>query len=227
MKVVYIKSELHVTTSAKIYIHHLSKQDVVIVWGGSKDVGKNETKKGINCIQKFVTTNSHSNFILMDVPHKYDLEQISCVNKEVDKYNRRLQKHMKFFENTEVIKANLDRRGFIKYGQRMNAKGKEWMAKRIAVAIKHTFKVCKKTPINMKWKEDPSKENQGLGEAKNGVGEGRDPIKNQNDSVSVENNNSRREEDETAVKASRRCRKIPVTRRDDFLWTTTSKTQSR
>ena len=86
----------------------------------------------------------------MDVPHKYDLEQISCVNKEVDKYNRRLQKHMKFFENTEVIKANLDRRGFIKYGQRMNAKGKEWMAKRIAVAIKHTFKVCKKTPINMK-----------------------------------------------------------------------------
>jgi hypothetical protein len=29
----------------------------------------------------------------------------------------------------------------------------------------------------MKWKEDPSKENQGLGEAKNGVGEGRYPIK--------------------------------------------------
>ena len=28
-------------------------------------------------------------------------------------------------------------------------------------------------------KEDPSTENQGLGEGKNGVGEGRDPIKNQ------------------------------------------------
>jgi hypothetical protein len=43
----------------------------------------------------------------------------------------------------------------------------------------------------------------------------------------VENNNSRREEDETAMKASKRCRKIPVTRRDDVLWTATSKKQSR
>jgi hypothetical protein len=79
----------------------------------------------------------------------------------------------------------------------------------------------------MKLKEDPSKENQVLGEAKYEVGEERDPIENQNDSVSVENNNNKREEDETAMKASRRCRKIPVTRRDDFLWTATSKKQSR
>ena len=79
----------------------------------------------------------------------------------------------------------------------------------------------------MKWKEDRNKENQGLGETKNEVGEERDPIENQSDSVSVENNNNGREEDETAVKTSRRCRKIPVTRRDDFLWTATNKKQSR
>jgi hypothetical protein len=133
---------------------------------------------------------------------------------------------MKVLENTEVIKANLDTRGFTKHGQHVNAKRKELMAKRITAAVKHTIKVFEKTPIDMKWKEDPTKENKGLGEAKNGVGEGRDPIENQNDIVSVENNNSRREEDETAMKASRRCQKIPVTRRDDFLWTTTSKKQS-
>ena len=108
----------------------------------------------------------------------------------------------------------------------MNAKGKEMMAKRIAAAIKRTLKVCQKTPISMKWKEDISKENQGLENTKNGVRDGRDQIENQNDSVLVENNNSRREEDETTMKASR-CRKIPVTRRDDFLWTATSKKQSR
>jgi hypothetical protein len=45
--------------------------------------------------------------------------------------------------------------------------------------------------------------------------------------VSAENNNNRREEDETAIIASRRCQKIPVTRRDDFLWTATRKKQSR
>ena len=41
-----------ITTSAKSDIQHLSKQDVAVVWGGSKDVGKNETKKVINCIQR-------------------------------------------------------------------------------------------------------------------------------------------------------------------------------
>jgi hypothetical protein len=67
-----------ITTSAKIDIQHLSKQDVVVIWGGSKYVGKNETKKGSNCIQRFVKTNNHTNFILMDAPHRYDLEQITC-----------------------------------------------------------------------------------------------------------------------------------------------------
>jgi hypothetical protein len=41
----------------------------------------------------------------------------------------------------------------------------------------------------MKWKEDPSEENQGLGETKNEDGEERDPIGNQNYSVSLENIN--------------------------------------
>jgi hypothetical protein len=158
-------------TSAKTDIQHLSKQDVVVVRGAPKNVGKNETKNSINCIQKFVKTNNHTNFTQIDARHRYDLEQISCVNKEVDKYNRRIQKHMKVFENTEVIEAYLDRRGFTKHDQHMNAKGKELMAKRISAAIKRTLKVCEKTPINLKWKEDPSKENEGLGEAKNGVGE--------------------------------------------------------
>jgi len=46
--------------------------------------------------------------MLMDVPHRYDLEQNSCVNKEVEKCNRKIRKHMKVFENTEVIKVDLE-----------------------------------------------------------------------------------------------------------------------
>jgi hypothetical protein len=37
---------------------------------------------------------------------------------------------MKVFENTEVIKADLDRRDFTKHGQHMNAKGEELLAKK-------------------------------------------------------------------------------------------------
>jgi hypothetical protein len=75
---------------------------------------------------------------------------------------------MKVFANTEVIKVDLDRRGFTKHGKHMNAKGKELLAKRIVATIKHTLKICKTTLVSLKWKEDPSKENQGLGEAKKG-----------------------------------------------------------
>ena len=37
---------------------------------------------------------------------------------------------MKFHENAEVLKVNLDRRDFTKHGQHMNAMGKELMAKK-------------------------------------------------------------------------------------------------
>jgi hypothetical protein len=47
----------------------------------------------------------------------------------------------------------------------MNAKGKELMA-RIVAAITRTLNACKQTPISMKWKEVPTKQNKGLGEAK-------------------------------------------------------------
>ena len=130
-----------ITTSAIRDIQQLSKQDVVVVWGGSKDVGKNESKKGINRIQRFVETNKHTNIILMEVPHRHDLIQESCVNKEVKKYNSRIRKHMKVHENAEVLHVNLDRSGFTKRGLHMNAMGKEVMAKRIVEAIKCTLKV--------------------------------------------------------------------------------------
>jgi hypothetical protein len=91
---------------------------------------------------------------------------------------------MKVLKNTEVIKVDFDRRGFTRHGQHMNARGKELMAKRKAAAIRHTLKLCKKTPISMKWKEDSSKENQGLGESKNEVGEEKEPIGNQNECLS-------------------------------------------
>jgi hypothetical protein len=135
----------------------------------------------------------------------------------VEEYNRRIQKHMKIFENTEVIKVDLDGRGFTQYGQHMNARRKELMVKGLVAAIKRKLKVCERRSISMKLKEDPSKDNQGLGEAKNGIGEGKDPIENQNSSISVESNKSRKEEDKTAMKGSTRCWKTPVTRGDDFF----------
>jgi hypothetical protein len=76
---------------------------VVVVWGASK----NETKQGISWVKDFVETNKHTNIILMEVPHRHDLIQYLCVNKEVENFNSKIKKHMKFHENAELVKVNL------------------------------------------------------------------------------------------------------------------------
>jgi hypothetical protein len=68
---------------------------LVVLWGGSKDVGKNETKQGINWIESFVEINKHTNIIQMEVPHRYDLIQDSHANKEGEKLDIIIRKHMK------------------------------------------------------------------------------------------------------------------------------------
>ena len=64
------------------------------MWGGSRDVGKNEMGKGLHQIKNFVTNHTQTNVIVMSVPCRYDLDRKSCVNDEVKVYNRKLQKHL-------------------------------------------------------------------------------------------------------------------------------------
>ena len=99
----------------------------------------------------------------------------------------------------------------------MNAIGKEIMTKRITETIKHTLKMNIKEPIIMKWKEDTNKDKKDPREATTGIREERDPSENQKDRVPAEASDNRQQETETVGTASRRNRKIPVTRRDDFF----------
>jgi hypothetical protein len=78
-------------------IQQLTVHDVVIVWGGSNDVAKNEANQGIDKILRFFESINHTNIILLEVPHRHDLVHESCVIKEVRKFNSRLRKHMKAY----------------------------------------------------------------------------------------------------------------------------------
>jgi lysophospholipase L1-like esterase len=135
-------------------IQQLTDNDVVIVWGGSNDVAKNETNCGIDKIQRFVESTKHTNIILLEVPHRFDLIYESCVNKEVRKFNCRLRNLMEVYEHTMVIQVSMDRNAFTKHGQHMNMKGKEELANRIADVIKPMFKMSIKKPTNLKMKRN-------------------------------------------------------------------------
>jgi len=101
-----------------------------VLWGGTHDVGRNETKKGRHQMKNFVPNHNQTNATVMSVPCRYDLDPKSCVNNEVKVYNRKLKKHLKAFDNTCVLEVDTNRDLFTIHGLHMNPKGKENMAKK-------------------------------------------------------------------------------------------------
>jgi hypothetical protein len=81
---------LTLTASAKGAIEEVTKNDVLVFWGGTNDVGKSNTKEWLKHVQNFLTSNNHTNIILISIPHRHDLAEWSCVNKAVKTFNRKL-----------------------------------------------------------------------------------------------------------------------------------------
>jgi hypothetical protein len=65
---------------------------------------------------------------------------------------------MKSFQNATTVKVTSDRNRFTKHGLHLNRKGKEQGAKTIANSIKEIFKLQKKDPIKMSWKDEQNLE---------------------------------------------------------------------
>jgi len=59
--------------------HHCD--DFVSIWGGANDININESNTGLRHIRKFALRNKHTNVITMIAPHRYDLQDFSCINK--------------------------------------------------------------------------------------------------------------------------------------------------
>jgi hypothetical protein len=56
--------------------------------------------KGLSSVLQFVKNSKHTNVIIMDAHHRFDLEASSCVNKEVTALNRKLNKIIKLYDHT-------------------------------------------------------------------------------------------------------------------------------
>ena len=127
--------ETIVGTSIKS-VKKLTKKDTVVVWGGTRDIGKNEAAKGLHQLKNFVEQNNQTNFIVIGAPHRYDLDLKSCVNEEVKVYNRELKECLKTCENIEILEIDSNRDLFTRHGLHLNSKGKDQIAEKIAQIIK-------------------------------------------------------------------------------------------
>ena len=100
---------LVITNSAKEETEQLTQKDIVIVCGGTNNISKNESNKGLRHVTHFVQNKRNTNVIILGAPHRFDLEESSCVNKEVKVFNKTLNKIMKRYNHIKVIDMSAKR----------------------------------------------------------------------------------------------------------------------
>jgi hypothetical protein len=77
--------------TAKVKLQQLSKEDVLVLWGGgSNGIARNSTV-GMRHLLDFVINATRTNVILMSAPIRHDLMSSRCVNKEIEKFSRKLR----------------------------------------------------------------------------------------------------------------------------------------
>jgi len=81
-------------------------------WYSTRDVAKNEAKDGLRILSEFAKQIVNTTVIVMCVPHRFDLQLSSCVNKEVEPFNGKLQKAMKTFSHMHVFSMSTNRDHF-------------------------------------------------------------------------------------------------------------------
>jgi hypothetical protein len=87
----------------------------------------------------------------MNVPHRHDLIKDSCVNREVEAFNRKLRNRMKCFKKVELIEVDSERELYTRHGQHLNLRGKENLASKIALTIECGKKKSGSHQYKMVW----------------------------------------------------------------------------
>jgi hypothetical protein len=101
-------------------IMKLKSDDVVVILGGSNDIGGGGTKEALKHLCNFVKNNQTVNIVVMTAPTRHDLFPLSCVNNEVIRFNRHLEKRMILYSNVKLLETNLGREYFTKHGLHLN-----------------------------------------------------------------------------------------------------------
>ena len=144
-----------ITSQTNLKVENLTKDDIVIFLGGTNDISKKETKKGLQTLEDFIQRTVNTNLIILGAPHRYDLSSQSCVNTEVKRYNKWLQSLAYISTHVTIFSMHTERRHHTRHGLHCNRKGKNWIANVIAQRIRNWNPPYRKTvPIELPWKEE-------------------------------------------------------------------------
>lgn len=127
---------------------------MIVISGGANDMDNNGDKGSevLSKMTKFMQTYNNTNIAIMNIPHRYDLDNDSKINLAIQKLNSKLKNMTKLFRHVSIVEMDLNRKYYTKYGLHLNNAGKEWLARSIANLInKLVHKDNKDKPvINLK-----------------------------------------------------------------------------
>jgi hypothetical protein len=135
-------------------ISNLSKEDIVIVWSGANDIKLNKTNIGHMHIRNFIHSHANTNILIMTDPHRYNLKESSCYDKEIHTYSCKLKKMLKLMKHSDVLETVSIRSDFTKHRLHLNRNGRERMAKLIGKRITSRKNVQQPLPIPLQWRDN-------------------------------------------------------------------------
>ena len=146
-------NNLFIIRTGKEEINNLKGDDVIVVWGGSNDISKQNSRGALKHLRKFANIYKDVNVIVMPPPQRNDLMPSSCVNSEVIRFNRLMKKSMKLYTNTMILETDLNRDCFTRHGLHMNSLGKDQIMKNLARVIESTAVSNRGPIIELQWRE--------------------------------------------------------------------------
>jgi hypothetical protein len=131
---------------------HLTKNDVIVLSGGSNDVNKVNKNVALSKIIKFIQFNGSTNMIILGITHRHDLPcHYSAINTEICVISRKLIKIIKNFEHKWSLECDSQRAVYTHQGLHLNALGKEMISKQIALLFYKSVGNKEEPPIFLKW----------------------------------------------------------------------------
>jgi hypothetical protein len=129
-------------------------QDVIVLNTGANDVYKNATGLALSQITKFIQRNYGANIIIIDIPLRYDLSPSSCINLEIEEFNRKLQEIITLYNHVTLLETKFKRECFTRQGLHWNSLGKSSVVKLLLHQIIKLTNKGFQTPINLPWRDE-------------------------------------------------------------------------
>ena len=168
-------------------------------------------------MQRYNNTN-----IIVNIPHRYDLDKDSMTNSEIQAYNSRLNKIAKLYRHVSIVECDSNRKYFTRLGLHLNNTGKEPLSKQIVTQIDKLIKDNNRdeSKIILISKDESTNMNRNILHDQNYNLQELDEDHINTEVPSNQNNTRQRvvSDNETVHRTSKRQKKVPITRNNYFLW---------